>query len=98
MVPKRCPESTARGDAQSGHAAGNPRAERLDAVRIETTLPGEQADRALALLGAGHETEARRVYFCEDLRGHIVGAPPLLLSHGVVLRLLRTPEGDEAAV
>jgi hypothetical protein len=71
--------------------------ERLDAVEIKMTLSGPAADlatTALALAGTG---ERRRVYFCEDRR---VADPATLrlLDARIILRIRRTPDGDDTTV
>jgi hypothetical protein len=71
--------------------------ERLDAVEIKVTLSGPAADQATRVLGLPGTGERRRVYFCEDRR---VPDPATLrlLDARIILRIRRTPDGDDATV
>jgi hypothetical protein len=70
--------------------------QRLDAVEIKVNLTGAPADAAQTVLGlGGGRGERRQIYFCEDLTGH-TGLP--LLDAGVILRVRRTPDGDDVTV
>lgn len=66
--------------------------QRLDAVEIKVNLTGAPADAAHTVLGLRGKGERRQIYFYEDLTGH-TGLP--LLDAGVVLRVRRTPDGDD---
>jgi hypothetical protein len=69
--------------------------QRLDAVEIKVNLAGARADDAHNVLGLSGKGERRQIYFCEDLTGH-TGLP--LLDAGVILRVRRTPNGDDVTV
>jgi hypothetical protein len=69
--------------------------QRLDAVEIKVNLAGARADDAHSLLGLRGKGDRRQIYFCEDLTGH-TGLP--LLDAGVILRVRRTPYGDDVTV
>ena len=71
--------------------------ERLDAVEIKVTLSGPAADQAITVLALDGTGERRRVYFCEDRR---VADPATLrlLDARIILRIRRTPDGDDATV
>ncbi|HEY7272868.1 MAG TPA: hypothetical protein VH502_09050 [Actinoplanes sp.] len=69
--------------------------ERLDAVEIKVNFTGARADAALAVLGLLGDGERRQIYFGEDLTGHTT-LP--LLDDGVILRVRRTPDGDDVTV
>jgi hypothetical protein len=69
--------------------------QRLDAVEIKVNLSGARADAAHTVLGLRGDGERRQIYFCEDLTGH-TGLP--LLDAGVILRVRRTPDGDDVTV
>jgi hypothetical protein len=69
--------------------------QRLDAVKIKVNLTGTRAEAGHAVLGLPGKGERRQIYFCEDLTGH-TGLP--LLDAGVILRMRRTPDGDDVTV
>jgi hypothetical protein len=69
--------------------------QRLDAVEIKVNFTGARADAALTVLGLRGDGERRQIYFCEDLTGHTT-LP--LLDDGVILRVRRTPDGDDVTV
>jgi hypothetical protein len=69
--------------------------QRLDAVEIKVNLAADRADAAQTALGLPGNGERRQIYFCEDLTGH-TGLP--LLDAGLILRVRRTPDGDDVTV